>query len=73
MSADWQTYSLDKIAEIIGGGTPKTSKPEYWEGDIPWLSVVDFNNDRRYVNTAEKNMHIQHNCLIPIKYFSSVN
>jgi type I restriction enzyme S subunit len=26
---------------VIGGGTPKTSVPEYWGGDIPWFSVVD--------------------------------
>src|SRR5690606_18527750 len=26
---------------VSGGGTPKTSIPEYWNGDIPWFSVVD--------------------------------
>ncbi len=26
---------------MIGGGTPKTSIPEYWGGDIPWFSVAD--------------------------------
>ena len=34
-------YKLSEIMDIIGGGTPKTSKPEYWNGDIPWLSVKD--------------------------------
>ena len=40
--------------DIIGGGTPKTGKSEYWNGDIPWLSVKDFNNDYRYVYETEK-------------------
>lgn len=40
--------------DLIGGGTPKTSKQEYWGGDIPWLSVKDFNNDFRYVYKTEK-------------------
>lgn len=40
--------------DIIGGGTPKTSKQEYWNGDIPWLSVKDFNNEYRYVYKTEK-------------------
>ncbi len=40
--------------DLIGGGTPKTSKPEYWNGSIPWLSVKDFNNDNRYVYKTEK-------------------
>lgn len=47
-------YKLSEIMDIIGGGTPKTNKPEYWNGDIPWLSVKDFNNDYRYVYETEK-------------------
>ena len=47
-------YKLSDIIELIGGGTPKTSVAEYWGGDIPWLSVKDFNNDSRYVYFTEK-------------------
>ncbi|WP_165329518.1 restriction endonuclease subunit S [Streptococcus tangpeifui] len=45
---------LSDILEIIGGGTPKTTIAEYWNGDIPWLSVKDFGNDDRYVYKTEK-------------------
>lgn len=45
---------LSEIIEIIGGGTPRTSVPEYWNGDIPWLSVVDFNTGKKYVFDTEK-------------------
>jgi type I restriction enzyme S subunit len=54
MSENWKTYKLSAVFEIIGGGTPKTSVIEYWNGNIPWLSVVDFNNDQRTVLTTEK-------------------
>ena len=37
----WETQSLSALLVIIGGGTPKTSVTEYWDGDIPWFSVVD--------------------------------
>ena len=47
-------YKISEIMDIIGGGTPKTGKLEYWNGDIPWLSVKDFNNDYRYVYETEK-------------------
>ena len=47
-------YKLSDIMELIGGGTPKTSVHEYWGGNIPWLSVKDFNNDSRYVYATEK-------------------
>lgn len=47
-------YILSDIIELIGGGTPKTSVPEYWDGDIPWLSVKDFSGENRYVYETEK-------------------
>lgn len=47
-------YKLSEIMDLIGGGTPKTSIERYWNGDIPWLSVKDFNNDYRYVYSTEK-------------------
>lgn len=46
--------TLSSLIDLIGGGTPKTTVKEYWNGDIPWLSVVDFNNDSRWVSDAEK-------------------
>ena len=50
--SDWTTSKLSDVIEIIGGGTPKRSENKYWNGDIPWLSVTDFNNDFRYVNDS---------------------
>ncbi len=47
-------YKLSELMDIIIGGTPKTKIKEYWGGDIPWLSVKDFNNDFRYVYETEK-------------------
>ena len=52
--AEWLKTSLIDIVELVGGGTPKTSKAEYWGGNINWLSVKDFNNENRYVYSTEK-------------------
>ena len=49
-------YKLSEIMDLIGGGTPKTSNPNYWNGNIPWLSVKDFNNNCRYVYKTEKHI-----------------
>ncbi|MBW2960422.1 restriction endonuclease subunit S [Mesonia aestuariivivens] len=46
--------SLSSIIDIISGGTPKTKVTEYWNGNIGWLSVTDFNNDLRFVYDTEK-------------------
>lgn len=48
--------SINEIAYIISGGTPKTTVREYWDGKIPWLSVKDFNRDSKYVYSAEKSI-----------------
>ena len=50
----WKKYKLSEITDIIGGGTPKTSVPEYWNGNIPWLSVVDFCGNQKKVYKTEK-------------------
>ena len=52
----WEVKTLAETVEIIGGGTPKTSVPHYWDGDIPWFSVVDApaQSDIWVVDTAKK-------------------
>jgi len=52
----WIETTLGEVINLIGGGTPKTSVNEYWNGIIPWLSVVDFNNDNRWVYNTEKSI-----------------
>ena len=37
----WEVQPFSQTVEVVGGGTPKTSVPEYWGGEIPWFSVVD--------------------------------
>lgn len=54
MPNNWKTYKLSEVIKIIGGGTPKTSEPNYWNGNIPWLSVKDFQGERKYVYETEK-------------------
>ena len=39
--AGWEMKPFSEVINIIGGGTPKTSIEEYWNGIIPWFSVVD--------------------------------
>lgn len=56
MASEWKYIPIIDCIELIGGGTPKTSVAEYWDGDIPWLSVKDFNNDYRCVYKAEKHI-----------------
>lgn len=45
---------LSNAIDVISGGTPNTSKAEYWNGGIGWLSVADFNNGDKKVYKSEK-------------------
>ena len=35
-------YKLSDCVEIISGGTPKKAVSEYWDGNIPWITIKDF-------------------------------
>ena len=40
-----ERYKLGKICEIVSGSTPKTSIPEYWDGDIKWITPAEITDD----------------------------
>lgn len=52
----WDKYSLSKMITLIGGGTPRRSEPNYWNGDISWFSVKDVPNEGEVfvITTQEK-------------------
>jgi type I restriction enzyme, S subunit len=41
----WRRSTLGDIASISSGGTPNRAKPEYWGGDVPWVTTgeIHFN------------------------------
>ena len=36
---------LGDICEIVGGSTPKSNVPEYWDGDVKWITPAELNED----------------------------
>ena len=54
---DWEEKSLSDCIMLIGGGTPKTSESNYWNGSICWLSGGDIaNNHKGFVLETEKSI-----------------
>ena len=37
----WNVSVLDDAIELLNGGTPRTSVPQFWDGDIPWYTAKD--------------------------------
>lgn len=42
----WKEKGLDEIADIRGGGTPSTTKSDYWNGGILWCTPTDITDLR---------------------------
>jgi len=54
---EWEVKSIDEVAEVVGGGTPSTKNPEYWDGDIAWITPKDLSNFKfRYIARGERNI-----------------
>ncbi|MCW3789249.1 restriction endonuclease subunit S [Plebeiibacterium sediminum] len=49
---EWEAKKIEEIATVSSGGTPSRTKPNYWNGNIPWIttSLIDFNR----IKTAEE-------------------
>ncbi len=52
----WGVFSIKVLFNIVGGTTPKSDVPEYWDGDIEWVTPSDLSNsiDFSISNTNRK-------------------
>jgi type I restriction enzyme, S subunit len=37
----WKEVPIRRLFRLVSGGTPAKDRPEFWEGDIPWVSAKD--------------------------------
>lgn len=49
----WEELKFTDISSVLSGGTPKTDNPEYWNGDVYWLSPADFDGSCYILSTAK--------------------
>lgn len=56
LPSGWQYKKLGDCCKIISGSTPSRSKPEYWDGDISWVTPKDLSNLKSSIleDTPEK-------------------
>ena len=50
----WEDVTLGKVAEMNSGGTPKSTVSEYYDGDIPWVSIADMTKYGKWISTTAK-------------------
>jgi len=39
-SESWRSLPMGQSAHWLSGGTPSTTEPSYWDGDMPWISAL---------------------------------
>ena len=69
---DWDIIPTKFLFDIISGATPKSDNPDYFDGDIPWITPADFKTEDKYVvrgkrNLTEKGLNACSASLVPPK------
>ena len=50
------TKELGEVGQVVTGGTPRTSEPSYWDGDIAWATPTDITalDGEKYIRSTER-------------------
>ena len=56
--ASWEWRKIGEVATIVGGGTPKTSDPNNFEGgETPWITPADLSGYKeKYISSGARNI-----------------
>lgn len=54
---EWEEKKIGELSQkTISGGTPRTSKLEFWNGDIPWIQSSDLSMNKLYIDSSNKSI-----------------
>lgn len=54
---NWQWSHMGEVSVVVGGGTPDTRNPEYFGGDIAWLTPADLSGyTAKRISHGERNI-----------------
>lgn len=46
----WEFKKIEDFCSVVGGSTPKTNIPEYWDGDNYWVTPAELNG--KYISST---------------------
>lgn len=52
-NAGWEASTISEVASVVSGGTPNTSIPSFWGGDINWFTPSEIGRVK-YVNCSDQ-------------------
>ncbi|MCI1957410.1 MAG: restriction endonuclease subunit S [[Lactobacillus] timonensis] len=53
-SDEWEPRNLGTLAQIVGGGTPNTKNPKYWNGSINWYTPAELYSGEIYTSHSKR-------------------
>jgi type I restriction enzyme S subunit len=54
MKKGWKYKKIKDVGEVIGGTTPSTTNPEFWGGDICWISPAELHGEHYLYDSIKK-------------------
>lgn len=52
----WKIQRLGDLATMTSGGTPPSGNPEYYGGNIPWVSISDMTKGGKFISKTNRNL-----------------
>ncbi|PZW40189.1 restriction endonuclease subunit S [Pseudomonas sp. URMO17WK12:I2] len=53
----WAWVKIGEVTDVVGGGTPSTSNPASFDGDIPWITPADLSGYKdKYIRAGARNI-----------------
>lgn len=56
---EWQVAKLKNIFTIFSGTTPDSNNPQFWDGDIHWITPADYKTKDKFVSVGQRNITIE--------------
>lgn len=53
---DWEIEEIDEVANVVGGGTPSTNNPKYWNGSVNWFTPTEV-GIKKYLFESKERSH----------------
>lgn len=54
--AQWKLVATKYLYRIESGATPKSENPDYFDGDIPWITPADYKTDDVFVSGGRRSL-----------------
>ena len=51
----WPTATIGEVCEVVSGATPKTGNPDFWNGEVAWVTPKDLSElDQKYLSDTPR-------------------